>query len=164
MCCYSGTPLSNITESDPVLYVKRLFEMNEKENVGESRASLTNTPSKKKLVCESNNSSFLTNGSFVDQKKSLLCCSGPDYHCPVHENNENKLAWGYFNTPEELDSLIDNLNSRGLRESELKKTLLQEKLRILASMEKCTHCLLNPSLVSAYYEYLIKSIWFVILD
>lgn len=122
--------------------------MNEKENVGESRASLTNTPSKKRLLDETNNSSFLTNGSFVDQKKSLLCCSGPDNHCPIHETNDNRLTWGYYSSPEELDNLIDNLNTRGLRENELKKVLLQEKLRILASMEKCTHCLLNPSLVS----------------
>lgn len=146
---YSGTPISNITEKDPVLYVKRLFEMNEKENVGESRAaSLSNTPSKKRLN-DTNDTSFLTNGgSFVEQKRSLLCCFGPDNQCPVHEKNENKLAWGYYNSPEVLDDLIDNLNSRGVRESELKKILLQEKQRIISSMEKCTNCLLNPSLVS----------------
>lgn len=149
MIYYSGTPISNITESDPVSYVKRLFEMNEKENVGESRASLSNTPSKKRIMDDSN-TSFLTNGSFVDQKKSLLCCFGPDNHCPIHDKNENKLKWGYYNTPEDLDKLIENLNSRGLRESELKKMLQQEKPRILSSMEKCSHCFLNPSLVSSF--------------
>lgn len=148
MIYYSGTPISNITENDPVSYVKILFEMNEKENVGESRASLSNMPSKKRLL-EDSNTSFLTNGSFVNQKKSLLCCSGPDNECPIHEKNENRLAWGYYNNPEELDKLIENLNSRGIRESELKKMLLQEKQRILSSMEKCSHCLLNPSLVSS---------------
>lgn len=148
LICYSGTPVSNITESDPIVYVKRLFEMNEKENVGESRASLANTPSKKRLIDDSSNTTFLSNGSFVDQKKSLFCCFGPDNQCPVHEKNKNRLTWGYYNTPEELDKLIENLNSRGLRESELKKMLQQEKQRILSSMEKCTNCLLNPSLVS----------------
>lgn len=128
-------------------YVKILFEMNEKENVGESRPSLTNTPSKKKLLDNGNNISLLTNGSFVDQTK-LLCCTGPDNHCPVHEPKDNKLTWGYLNSPDELETLIDRLNSRGFRESELKKMLLQEKPRILSSMEKCTKCLLNPSLVS----------------
>lgn len=131
-----------------MLYVKRLFEMNEKENVDASRASLANTPSKKKLIGDSCNTSFLNNESFVDQKKLLLCCYGPDNQCPVHEKNENKLSWGYYNSPDELDNLIDNLNSRGLRESELKKMLIQEKQRILSSMEKCNNCLLNPSLVS----------------
>jgi bromodomain adjacent to zinc finger domain protein 1A len=121
--------------------------MNEKENVGEARASLANTPSKKKLFDSSNNTSLMTNGSFVDQTK-LLCCTGPDNQCPVHEPNHNRLTWGYFNSPDELETLIDSLNSRGLRESELKKMLLQEKPRILSSMEKCTSCLLNPSLVS----------------
>lgn len=147
ICLPNGTPISNIDEKDPLLYVKRLFEMNEKENVGVARASLSNTPSKKRFIDDSINSSFLSNGNFVEQKKSLLCCYGPENKCPVHCVNENKLAWGYYNTPEELDSLIDSLNSRGLRESELQKILQQEKQRILLSMEKCTNCLLNPSLM-----------------
>lgn len=135
--------------------------MNEKENVGETRASLSNTPSKKRLN-DTNDTSFLTNGSFVDQKRSLLCCFGPDNQCPVHEKNENRLAWGYYNSPEVLDDLIDNLNSRGVRESELKKILLQEKQRIISSMEKCTNCLLNPSLVS-YHCNIIKYITFYLI-
>lgn len=121
--------------------------MNEKENVAVARASLSNTPSKKKLVDESMDASFMTNGSFVEQKKSLLCCFGPGNQCPVHDENVNRLSWGYLNSPDELDNLIDNLNSRGLRESELQKVLQQEKQRILSSMEQCTNCLLNPSLV-----------------
>lgn len=149
--CFSGTPIIDIPEKDPMLYVKRLFEMNEKENVVESRVSLSNTPSKKRPIDDScNESSFLTNGSYVDKKKSLLCCYGPNNQCPIHEKNENRLTWGYYNSPEELELLIENLNSRGLRESELKKVLVQEKPRILSSMEKCTNCLLNPSLVSNY--------------
>lgn len=139
---FSGTPISNIVEKDPILYVKRLFEMNEKENVGESRVSMSNTPSKKRLLDESNNSSFLTNGTFNEQKKSLLCCFGPDNQCPIHESIENRLTWGYYNSPDELDNLIENLNSRGIRESELKKLLIQEKQRILLSMEK-SNFLLN---------------------
>jgi len=151
VCCIicSGTPISNIHEKDPVQYVKRLFEMNEKENVSVGRVSLSNTPSKKKIINDSIDTSFMTNGSFVEQKKSLLCCFGPDNQCPVHEeNNENKLTWGYYNSPDVLDNLIDSLNSRGLRESELQKNLIQEKQRILTSMKECTDCLLNPSLVS----------------
>lgn len=120
--------------------------MHEKENVGESRSSLSNTPSKKRPFL--NDSSFMTNETLVEKKKSLLCCFGPENQCPVHEQLENRLAWGYYNTPDELDNLIDNLNSRGLREGELKKLLQQEKPRIISSMEKCTDCQLNPSLVS----------------
>lgn len=130
--------------------------MNEKENVSESRVSLSNTPSKKRLIDESNNTSFMTNGSYVDQKRSLLRCFGPNSQCPVHDNIEHRLAWGYYNTPDELDSLINNLNSRGLREGELKKVLIQEKSRILSSMEKCTNCLLNPSLVSNNLSFFKK--------
>lgn len=148
---YSGTPISNIDEKDPLLYVKRLFEMNEKENVAVARASLSNTPSKKKPIDDSINSSFMTNGSFVEQKKSLLCCFGSENQCPVHGETKERLTWGYLNSPDVLDNLIDNLNSRGFRESELQKTLQQEKQRIISSMEKCTNCLLNPSMVSTLF-------------
>lgn len=120
--------------------------MHEKENVGESRSSLSNTPSKKRPFL--NDSSFMTNETLLEKKKSLLCCFGPENQCPVHEKLENRLLWGYYNTPDELDNLIDSLNSRGVREGELKKLLQQEKTRIISSMEKCTDCHLNPSLVS----------------
>ncbi|XP_050421554.1 bromodomain adjacent to zinc finger domain protein 1A isoform X2 [Adelges cooleyi] len=147
-CLPDGTPASNITDRDTVTYVKRLFEMNEKENVDETRASLSNTPLRKKLVDSMNNSSFMSNGSFrEDQKKSTLSCWGPDNNCPVHNENNERLTWGYYNSPEELESLLENLNSRGLRESELKKTISFEKHRIISSMEKCTNCLLDPSLM-----------------
>ncbi|XP_050543474.1 bromodomain adjacent to zinc finger domain protein 1A-like isoform X2 [Daktulosphaira vitifoliae] len=147
-CLPDGTPVSNITDKDTVSYVKRLFEMNEKENVDETRTSLSNMPLKKKLVDSINESSFMSNGSFrEDPKKSIYSCWGPDNNCPVHDENHDRLTWSYFNTPEELEILLENLNSRGLRESELKKTIALEKHRIISSMEKCTNCLLDPSMM-----------------
>ncbi|XP_043840631.1 bromodomain adjacent to zinc finger domain protein 1A [Dromiciops gliroides] len=45
---------------------------------------------------------------------------------PVHKPNR----WCFYSSREQLDQLIEALNSRGYRESALKETLLQEKSRI----------------------------------
>uniref|UniRef100_A0A8C4KV51 Bromodomain adjacent to zinc finger domain protein 1A n=1 Tax=Equus asinus asinus TaxID=83772 RepID=A0A8C4KV51_EQUAS len=47
---------------------------------------------------------------------------------PVHKPNR----WCFYSSCEQLDQLIEALNSRGHRESALKETLLQEKSRICA--------------------------------
>ncbi|XP_060031403.1 bromodomain adjacent to zinc finger domain protein 1A isoform X2 [Erinaceus europaeus] len=49
---------------------------------------------------------------------------------PVHKPNR----WGFYSSCEQLDQLIEALNSRGHRESALKETLLQEKSRICAQL------------------------------
>lgn len=49
---------------------------------------------------------------------------------PVHKPNR----WCFYSSREQLDQLIDALNSRGHRESALKDTLLQEKSRICAQL------------------------------
>lgn len=49
---------------------------------------------------------------------------------PVHKPNR----WCFYSSCEQLDQLIEALNSRGHRESALKETLLQEKSRICAHL------------------------------
>ncbi|XP_029806426.1 bromodomain adjacent to zinc finger domain protein 1A isoform X1 [Suricata suricatta] len=49
---------------------------------------------------------------------------------PVHKPNR----WCFYSSCEQLDQLIEALNSRGHRESALKETLLQEKTRICAQL------------------------------
>ena len=51
-------------------------------------------------------------------------CTGDKESCVVHSSILPKTHWSYYSTIEEVDSLIDNLNERGLRESELKDKLL----------------------------------------
>ena len=48
---------------------------------------------------------------------------------------QNHVRWAYYSTPEQVDQLIASLNPRGLRESALKETLLQEKKRITDSLK-----------------------------
>uniref|UniRef100_A0A8C2M2K4 Bromodomain adjacent to zinc finger domain protein 1A n=1 Tax=Cricetulus griseus TaxID=10029 RepID=A0A8C2M2K4_CRIGR len=49
---------------------------------------------------------------------------------PVHKPNR----WCFYSSEDQLDQLIEALNSRGHRESALKDTLLQEKSRICAQL------------------------------
>ncbi|MXQ86541.1 hypothetical protein E5288_WYG009389 [Bos mutus] len=51
---------------------------------------------------------------------------------PVHKPNR----WCFYSSCEQLDQLIEALNSRGHRESALKETLLQEKSRICAQLSR----------------------------
>ncbi|XP_043930051.1 bromodomain adjacent to zinc finger domain protein 1A isoform X2 [Protopterus annectens] len=51
---------------------------------------------------------------------------------PVHKPNQ----WYYYSSIEELDQLIEALNTRGCRENALKETLLQEKERINEKLTK----------------------------
>uniref|UniRef100_A0A2K5QXD4 Bromodomain adjacent to zinc finger domain protein 1A n=1 Tax=Cebus imitator TaxID=2715852 RepID=A0A2K5QXD4_CEBIM len=51
---------------------------------------------------------------------------------PVHKPNR----WCFYSSCEQLDQLIEALNSRGHRESALKETLLQEKGRICAQLAR----------------------------
>ncbi|TEA31406.1 hypothetical protein DBR06_SOUSAS15310005 [Sousa chinensis] len=51
---------------------------------------------------------------------------------PVHKPNR----WCFYSSCEQLDQLIEALNSRGHRESALKETLLQEKRRICAQLAR----------------------------
>ncbi|XP_054545815.1 bromodomain adjacent to zinc finger domain protein 1A isoform X3 [Talpa occidentalis] len=59
-----------------------------------------------------------------------LCDDSVQLPKPVHKPNR----WCFYSSCEQLDQLIEALNSRGHRESALKETLLQEKGRICAQL------------------------------
>ncbi|XP_017203748.3 bromodomain adjacent to zinc finger domain protein 1A isoform X2 [Oryctolagus cuniculus] len=67
--------------------------------------------------------------SNVDQG---LCDDSVQLPKPVHKPNR----WCFYSSCEQLDQLIEALNSRGHRESALKETLLQEKSRICAQLAR----------------------------
>lgn len=48
-----------------------------------------------------------------------------------------KFQWSYFTTVEQIDELIESLNSRGYREGALKLALLEQKNRIVDLVDKC---------------------------
>ena len=66
-------------------------------------------------------------------------CTGDKESCVVHSSILPKTHWSYYSTIEEVDSLIDNLNERGFRESELKDKLLNERDRLSKSLKRMTN-------------------------
>ena len=59
-------------------------------------------------------------------------------HESVHEQiaNHSKVSWGFYSCAEEVDALIEGLNSRGHREGPLKQALQEHRDRLVANLEK----------------------------
>ncbi|XP_032618737.1 bromodomain adjacent to zinc finger domain protein 1A isoform X1 [Chelonoidis abingdonii] len=68
--------------------------------------------------------------SNIDQDSNT--CVAVDVPRPVYKPNR----WCFYNSREQLDQLLEALNSRGHRESALKETLLQEKNRIYEQLNR----------------------------
>ncbi|XP_078262668.1 bromodomain adjacent to zinc finger domain protein 1A [Rhinoraja longicauda] len=64
--------------------------------------------------------------STSDQDQILDNTHAAELHRPINKPNR----WCFYSSPEQLDQLIEALNSRGNRENFLKETLLQEKSRL----------------------------------
>ena len=63
-------------------------------------------------------------------------CTSDKESCVVHSSILPKTHWSYYSTIEDIDNLIDNLNERGIRESELKDKLLNERDRLAKSLKR----------------------------
>lgn len=79
-----------------------------------------------------------------------LVCTGEQDSCLVHSTVLPRVHWTFYNRTEELDSLLNNLNQRGLREGELRLALVNSRARLDASMGKCPAHLLGRPEVSIY--------------
>jgi len=64
-------------------------------------------------------------------------CLANDTDCPVHSSILPRTHWAFYSTVEEIDSLVEGLNNRGIREGELRDRILAEKDRIEARLKKC---------------------------
>ncbi|XP_069772864.1 bromodomain adjacent to zinc finger domain protein 1A isoform X2 [Narcine bancroftii] len=64
--------------------------------------------------------------STSDQDQTLDATHATELHRPVKKPNR----WCFYSSPEQLDQLIEALNSRGNRENSLKEMLLQDKTRL----------------------------------
>lgn len=68
----------------------------------------------------------------------LMMCTTDPNNCPVHSvNYPQRIHWGVFNTEEELNALINSLNTRGLKEKTLKENLELERDLILNHIKWC---------------------------
>lgn len=86
------------------------------------------------------------NGFLFDTQKlnELYMCSTEPDNCAVHTDINKQ--WFFIQNNEELDVLINSLNNRGIRESELKQILQEEKLVLSKLLLLTPGHLLNPQL------------------
>lgn len=75
--------------------------------------------------------------SLTEQKELMMCTANPS-NCPVHtEKYPDRVRWSYYSTEEEVNNLINSLNSRGIREKILLEKLTLEKELILKHITGC---------------------------
>ena len=79
--------------------------------------------------------------SNIDNKimKPWGICTADVESCVVHSSILPRTHWSYFGTIDEVDNLIDSLNERGIRESELKDKLLNERDRLAKSLKRMSN-------------------------
>lgn len=63
-------------------------------------------------------------------------CLANGVDCPVHSDILPRATWAFYSTMEEVDELVEGLNTRGIREGELKEKLLAERERIENRVKK----------------------------
>uniref|UniRef100_A0A1Q3F0Y3 Bromodomain adjacent to zinc finger domain protein 1A n=1 Tax=Culex tarsalis TaxID=7177 RepID=A0A1Q3F0Y3_CULTA len=70
--------------------------------------------------------------------EELFMCTANPKACPIHTDNfPGSVRWGYYNTEEEINALIESLNTRGTRERALRENLESEKELILTHISSC---------------------------
>lgn len=77
-----------------------------------------------------------------------MVCTSDETSCPVHSTTAESIEdrWIFYTSEEDIDQLLESLNERGFRESELKKVLQKDKEFILESISKCPIGKLNSAL------------------
>ncbi|XP_076765181.1 ATP-dependent chromatin assembly factor large subunit isoform X3 [Xylocopa sonorina] len=81
-----------------------------------------------------------------DIRKNLMACTG-DKECPVHSTRPGP-KWSFFGRQEDIQVLVNGLNTRGIRESELRNNIVQEMSSITSIIEECPRHKLNPEVFS----------------
>lgn len=81
----------------------------------------------------------LAKSNFVTpSNEELLMCTANPKACPIHTGNyPGTVRWGYYNTEEEINALIESLNPRGSREKALRENLENEKELIMTHISAC---------------------------
>nr|XP_037876402.1 bromodomain adjacent to zinc finger domain protein 1A isoform X2 [Bombyx mori] len=144
-------PLPSAPEhgEDTLTYVTRLFETekerasSDKEN--DSAANSRGNSPKKPLT---NINGLTHRNGFDDITQQLLICSGDLSTCKVH-GKVDRPQWWVYHTEEQIEALIQSLNKRGIRESELRQSLELDKDNIIQYLRKCPVKYLNGSAASS---------------
>lgn len=106
-----------------------LSEHNKENNVDVNGTSTTDNKNGVPVV--------LKKESDLDIQRELLMCNCDPNTCIVHSENIERTVWSYYNTPEEIDALIESLNIRGFREKNLREQLEASRDLIADYVQKC---------------------------
>ncbi|KAF5304910.1 hypothetical protein FQR65_LT00794 [Abscondita terminalis] len=120
--CVKRIPhLVGADKSTVLAHVRKLQDehnnSSDKENVEEKIENHTETPK----VNGVHNSHLADDDD--DDISSLLMCNADPNSCVVHSTNNTGQKWGFYSEDKKVDELIESLNDRGVRESELKQVL-----------------------------------------
>lgn len=140
--------LAHCTADKRYMFIKHM--VHEKQNYN------TNSNDKENKISNMLDSKQKTNGSVSDANKpaaevpeikvelaiptqiELMMCTGDENTCLVHrKDHPSRVTWSFLHTEEELNALIDSLNSRGIREKNLKEQLETQKELILYHIKNC---------------------------
>ena len=77
--------------------------------------------------------------SVLTAKLPWGACLADNESCPVHSTILPRTSWAYFSTIEEVDEIIERLNPRGIRESELADKLSSERDKIAKNLRKFSY-------------------------
>ncbi|XP_060805149.1 bromodomain adjacent to zinc finger domain protein 1A isoform X2 [Amyelois transitella] len=83
--------------------------------------------------------------STTQQLQELYVCTGDINTCLVHDTGDHRPQWWVYHTEEQIASLIESLNKRGARESELRSALELDQHNLAKHVAKCPLHLLNSS-------------------
>nr|XP_034834087.1 bromodomain adjacent to zinc finger domain protein 1A [Maniola hyperantus] len=150
-CRHKPLPPPPAPTNDVMAYVTELYH-SEKEQAGsdkenESAANSRSGPPKKPLT-NLNGLTHKLNGvdSSTQHCRDLLLCTADVNTCYVHgKEADYRPQWWVYNTEEQIETLIEALNKRGLREGELRQNLELERGNIVEYVKKCPLQYLTPT-------------------
>ncbi|XP_053613596.1 bromodomain adjacent to zinc finger domain protein 1A isoform X2 [Plodia interpunctella] len=79
------------------------------------------------------------------RQPQLYVCCGRRRVCWPHGTGDHRPQWWVYNTEEQISSLIESLNKRGVRESDLRSALEQELHNLAKHVTKCPMHMLTPT-------------------
>ncbi|GBP32377.1 Bromodomain adjacent to zinc finger domain protein 1A [Eumeta japonica] len=147
--CHDKPVLPAAPRGDDVMaYVRALFE---KERAGSDKENESGANSRgnspKKPLSNLNGLTQKLNGldNDIQNMRDLLMCTGNINTCLVH-SPIGKPTWYVYSKDEEIEALIQSLNKRGVRETELRQNLELDKNSIVEYIKKCPLYVLNVNL------------------
>uniref|UniRef100_A0A1Y1JUG4 Bromodomain adjacent to zinc finger domain protein 1A n=1 Tax=Photinus pyralis TaxID=7054 RepID=A0A1Y1JUG4_PHOPY len=129
-----------------LMHVRKLYDnSSDKENV-ENKDVENRSEAENKAVEGSGGNEPKVNGihhPITDEATSLLKCSADPAQCPVHSQSM-KQKWSFFYEDKQINELIESLNERGIRESELKQAVISDKEDLISFVGQTPIANLNP--------------------